>query len=69
MKIIYKEVDMQEKIEIEVSKPDGENGKLEFVCDLDADVMDIVVDGEMVCSGDWTDNFKVALERALQIWK
>jgi len=36
---------------------------------VDGFVIEIFMEGEKICSGDWDNNFKEVFERILKIWK
>ena len=62
--------EFKEAIITEICLPndDREGIELILVVDEDADVAELRVDGKIICSGDWSGNFKKLFAKALKKW-
>lgn len=59
--------EFEETLTIDVVTPnERDNDRLTFKCE--GDVIDVIIDGEVVCSCDWTANFEPAIKRMLEMW-
>ena len=45
---------------------DGNEKNLSF--NYEDDMLSLNLDGEKICYGDWSGNFKLAMERMLKVW-
>jgi len=59
---------MKESIEFPVVLPNDLECDVRLCVDTDNNVFDIIVDDKIICSGDWCENLRIVLIRALEIW-